>query len=702
MVFDALDPSEIAHWADMPNAFHKLPELIWRLVLATVPMPPSRIDVRSGSSVRLSGWDGLLVVQNGNPWVPSGASAWEFSCEAKPKGKATDEYKKRTDNPKGVDVPNTTFVFVTPRRWGGKREWIEDRQAEGLWADVLALDADDLVMWIEQDLKVKLWFARVIGKLHASEIISLEERLAPHYRSDEARPTLANRQKALHIGAGSHVNAGLDALEEPTETAETENLPDPAHRALAEKIDFARDLINTGLVRSAREELERLKDQDGSIPVELEFRILTNLGACALAEEDSDGARAFLEQAYRLQPDNTKAIANAALAAGLGKNFERAIALALKARTRDPQDSQATAVLMEAYFEASQDDLLEELVASEEWITCDKQCRLTLARIRNQQSRFEESATLCRSLIIDDCEDPLAQLTLSETLLNHSDSESLVIGLTEESRARLHDAEDAASAAIDLLSPHKLEAQRRRALVIRAVIRKFLGATSQAMGDLDEVLAAVPWHPDAAFHKGLLLFAKASPKMRVAVFEGIQDPGRRADAVLPLSEACLASGDPAAAIGLLKGTVNFECPKWHDISRAEVLCLAEIAVGDEDSLGSALELALERHAQNPRVLTIAALRHKHLGNSEEAERLLLGALEYAREPDRHEILAQLGGLYEKMGRFTEAADRFAEVVEDVVSHPHAIHLLGCLVKSRRLREALEWARKDSPDTSSAS
>ncbi len=168
------DASDIANWADKLDAEHRLPELIRRLILATVPMP-SLLEMPSGSSVHLSGWDGLLVVGQGNAWVPSGDSAWEFSREKNPKSKATEDYTKRTADPKGVAVPNTTFVFVTPRRWGGKRQWVNDRRGEGPWAEVRALDADDLVAWLERAPAVAYWFAYLIGKLPTTGFVPLEE-----------------------------------------------------------------------------------------------------------------------------------------------------------------------------------------------------------------------------------------------------------------------------------------------------------------------------------------------------------------------------------------------------------------------------------------------------------------------------------------------------------------------------------------------
>ena len=170
----SFDSSEIANWADQPDAHHVLPELVRRLILATVPLPEF-LNMPSGSSVRMPGWDGLLSVSEGNAWVYSGASAWEFSCDNSPKQKADEDYEKRTANPQSVTASQTTFVVVTARRFRGKNEWMNERRQEGHWADVRALDADDIVAWLEQAPAVAGWFARKIGKLPETGVVPLDE-----------------------------------------------------------------------------------------------------------------------------------------------------------------------------------------------------------------------------------------------------------------------------------------------------------------------------------------------------------------------------------------------------------------------------------------------------------------------------------------------------------------------------------------------
>ena len=53
----------------------------------------------------------------------------------------------------------TTFVFVTPRRFPGKQDWIADKRSRNTWADVVVWDGDDLVHWLESCPAVAHWLA---------------------------------------------------------------------------------------------------------------------------------------------------------------------------------------------------------------------------------------------------------------------------------------------------------------------------------------------------------------------------------------------------------------------------------------------------------------------------------------------------------------------------------------------------------------
>ena len=212
------------------------------------------------------------------------------------------------------------------------------------------------------------------------------------------------------------------------------------------------------------------------------------------------------------------------------------------------------------------------------------------------------------------------------------------------------------------------------------------------MFDLDKILAETPAHSEAVFNKSLLLLNTDQHLEARALLERIPRSARSADASLLLGEACFLSGDDAAVAELFSDALVLDRPGWRDIRRAEILSRAEAALGSEDSVGPALEKAQALHPNDPRLLTLAAIRSDLCDNSDCAEELLIQALDHAGDTDRRAILIQLGMLYQRLQRFAEAADRLSEGLDGVASHPAATALLVCLVNSNHLRDALDWSR----------
>jgi hypothetical protein len=158
-----VDATDLIRWADRLDARARLPQLLRLLIHATVQQP-QRVDFSSGESIQMPGWDGIVDAPKGNSFVPNGYSVWELGVNKDVKGKADDDYDKRVKNPLGVVHAETTFVFVTPRRWANKDEWERNKKSEGIWADVRAYDADNLEQWVELAPAVHAWLARLMGK----------------------------------------------------------------------------------------------------------------------------------------------------------------------------------------------------------------------------------------------------------------------------------------------------------------------------------------------------------------------------------------------------------------------------------------------------------------------------------------------------------------------------------------------------------
>jgi DNA-binding transcriptional ArsR family regulator len=167
-----IDATDLEAWADRRDAQSLLPMLVRRLILATTDRI-TRIGFRAGEGVQLSGWDGTVAAEAGNAFVPTGISAWELGTNQNVQRKASEEYRKRTDNPDGIDPAQATYVFVTPRRWPGKAAWVAARQAEEVWGEVRVYDADDLETWLECARGVHVWLSMLLGA-HPEDAVDLE------------------------------------------------------------------------------------------------------------------------------------------------------------------------------------------------------------------------------------------------------------------------------------------------------------------------------------------------------------------------------------------------------------------------------------------------------------------------------------------------------------------------------------------------
>ncbi len=172
-----VNATHLSQWGESRGGQSGMPELLSRLVYATVG-PAAQIRFPADESVQYPGWDGVCVIANGIGYVPPGCSVWEIGAQRSGvRTKANDDFKKRTDNPLGRNRADTTFVFVTPQRFAGKDEWVAEKKALNLWRDVMAVDADDLVHWLETCPAVAQWLSVRIGRRPAG-LRNLEEAWA--------------------------------------------------------------------------------------------------------------------------------------------------------------------------------------------------------------------------------------------------------------------------------------------------------------------------------------------------------------------------------------------------------------------------------------------------------------------------------------------------------------------------------------------
>lgn len=154
-----IDSTDLRNWADRRDCQETLPLLVRKLIRATSNSIQS-IKFPSGENVLIGGWDGILEVIEKTEYLPAGISLWEFGANKNIKGKANDDYEKRTANPLGFNPSESTYVFVTPRLWANGDDWIKEKMDEGIWKDIKVINSEILEEWIDLAPTVGAWLAK--------------------------------------------------------------------------------------------------------------------------------------------------------------------------------------------------------------------------------------------------------------------------------------------------------------------------------------------------------------------------------------------------------------------------------------------------------------------------------------------------------------------------------------------------------------
>ncbi|MER7911316.1 hypothetical protein [Streptomyces sp. NPDC096068] len=141
----------------------ELPGLVRTLVIGSTTELLS-VDFRSGEGIGMTGWDGQVHAVRGNSWVPAGKSVWEMGTNEDVTKKADSDYAARTGDPQGAVPSETTFIFVTPRRWPQRDNWAATKREEKIWKDVRAYDADTLEAWLDGNPAVHARVTKMLGR----------------------------------------------------------------------------------------------------------------------------------------------------------------------------------------------------------------------------------------------------------------------------------------------------------------------------------------------------------------------------------------------------------------------------------------------------------------------------------------------------------------------------------------------------------
>lgn len=179
--------NDIENWAAHNIAARSRFAVFLRTLVHSTGIGLTEVDFPGNDDAERAGWDGKLQASEGTPWIPADRSGWEFGTNEDPKTKAEGDYQKSLKAVSAEEQAQMEFVFVTPRRWPGKNNWVKEKKSEGAWKDVRAYDSSDLEQWLEQSLPAQAWFANET-KTPSHEVRSLDKCWADW--SNVAKPPL--------------------------------------------------------------------------------------------------------------------------------------------------------------------------------------------------------------------------------------------------------------------------------------------------------------------------------------------------------------------------------------------------------------------------------------------------------------------------------------------------------------------------------
>jgi tetratricopeptide (TPR) repeat protein len=285
---------------------------------------------------------------------------------------------------------------------------------------------------------------------------------------------------------GIEARLSASALPDSPTSVESED-----ERVVTARVDDARRLLDEGHVFAARSSLERTRADLASreISTRVHFRIAANLGICAFRLDDYATARTEFDEAYKLEPGNSKALVCLAMVSLVAGNPDEALVYSSQARRLNERDPEATAAYLAALHRASRTDEVRRLAEAQDWIAEDPVCAGVLGRIAYELESFREAEAHFRRVLGAGSNDPLAHADLAQALSAQIQrpayADPPVPGrLAAHRMAKLEEAETEFSMAVDLAERQGNRRTLQMMLVSRAVVWAMLGRHAGAIAGL--------------------------------------------------------------------------------------------------------------------------------------------------------------------------------------------------------------------------
>lgn len=660
-----------ANWQDFESLCCDLWRAIWK-------DPNTQKNGRQGQPQH--GVDIFGRPDQGNSWAG-------VQCKGKDnfddKTLTEDEVKTEVEKAKSFNPLLSSFTIAT----SGKRDTKIQELGRGITEKHLEAGLFPVHIWSWEDILGRLEeFPDVIEKhyqgltLDSATIREIDEvkKVTQEIleNTGEIKSRIFNQAKTETPGISSYIDISATALI-------------PEYQA---EIDHSRELLRDYNAVEAITYLERLKDRiwANSTPI-VKFRILTNIGAAkGLLNEQQESSKLLIE-ALQYNPNDEKALCNAALGYVLLGDNDQAIVLARKVLELNPANAKAHSILVRS---APDTELPEEILqrVPEQYKTTPEVAN-AIGSLFHKRGNISEAEKWLEAAVKNDTADsPELKAELGTILIKAvTDAQSSFFGvqINEAKRAQIERAVKLLTSAWDRVAGTSIRHCRVDWLTNRGLAKRLLGDIDGAIEDVRVAVEAVPSDLSYKKYMAMLFHEKSENQKAISLLKEIVENGGLPEASLLLGEVLREEDKIPEAIQITKKFLEGDC---DEVIREEAQrLLIRLHIDDKDT-SSARDISSSLLTKNPSKISYlvdAAAIEIASQKRDEAISLLRKAnnqIDSSTTP--RQLLEIADGLYD-IEEFEEASLIYERVVDKTLNTPLSRRLLNSYYRAGMLDKALE-------------
>lgn len=461
------------------------------------------------------------------------------------------------------------------------------------------------------------------------------------------------------------------------------------------QIDYARDLIKACKPKEALNYLEKMKTRvwPSSEPM-AKYRILTNMAnAKLMLRIDIEAANLFIE-ALKHNPDDDKALCNAALGHFLLDQLEESKIYVDKAL--DENRVNATAHSINIHL-ALNDKPIEEVIETiPSGLINTREVASTLSEIFIQNNDLH-NAKKWLQIAVDNDDDDLPELkgllgAITINLVLKDQAVVYINQLNEEQRGQIKDAVDILDAAWDRVSNTDLRVLLVDIIANRAFAKRIVGDMDGALKDIETALDIEPTKPTFIKNRALMALhtaGKAETSKAIELLKEIAGNEETLEATIILAELLRREHRFEESMEFAEEILDGNYPESMK-EEANRLCVQlYIDTNDLQKAKEEADILLAGDPDNILHIIVASNVANALGEKEGAISLLDEARSYISVSTTARELLELADAFYAMEQFESAASVWERTLDKNANTPYTHKMLYAYYHSGQINKALE-------------